>query len=69
MVVIDVSEPDTLDRIALMNSTLIRLVAGTGLVEVRSADYRQGHMEVVVEHKPRVVTEDRRVAVHAAHTL
>jgi len=63
-IVINVSEEDTLDRISLMNTTLINLVAGKGLVEVCEADYRRGHMEVVVQRPPTNVTDDARVAVH-----
>lgn len=48
-VAINVDEPNTLDRIGLMNATLIRVVGNSRLVEVRKADYTAGEMEVVVE--------------------
>ncbi len=52
VVTIDVidHEPDALQRIALLNGAFFKVVAGGArLIEVRAADYREGHMEVVVE--------------------
>lgn len=52
VVTLDVpNEPDTLRRISLLNDALFKVAASTDvhLIEVRAADYRAGHLEIVIE--------------------
>jgi len=43
--------PDTMDRIALLNAALFRVLTGVTLIEILEADYMAGRIRLLVESR------------------